>query len=122
MVTKHDSSGGGEPEKKPSSMVIEDPDVGGESAAEGEGEEMEKIYEPGEEPGETVGEEAAGGGFPQDVSALLIELRENIVAAMKEQMMGDLALGQVISRALRHGQHPRGGLFGSHGRWWRPAG
>jgi hypothetical protein len=99
MATNLSSSGNGTPEKKSSSGGIEDPKVG-DSTAEGEGEEMEKIYEPGEEAVETAGEETGGGGFPEGVGVQLLDLRENIVAAMKQQMMDDLAKGQVIAEDL----------------------
>ena len=98
MVTKRSSSSSGKPEKKSSPNDIEDPEVGGEST--GEEEEMEKVDEPNGEAGEAGGEEDTGGGFPQNVSAELLDLRENIVSAMKEQMMENLAEGVIISEDL----------------------
>jgi hypothetical protein len=100
MVTKRGSSSSGKPEKKSSAAGIEDPEVGDDSTAEGEEEEMEQVDEPGEEVGEAGGEETASGGFPQDVSAQLLDLRESIVSAIKQQMMNDQAQDQVISEDL----------------------
>jgi hypothetical protein len=70
------------------------------SVSEEAEEQMDNIDEPGEKAG--CGEEGTTneGAFPHDVSAQLLDVKEGIVAAIKQQMMEDLAEGYVVSEEL----------------------
>ncbi len=99
MVTKRSSTGGGPGKESPSDKV-EDPKMAATSVSEEAEEQMDNIDEPGEKAG--CGEEGTTneGAFPHDVSAQLLDVKEGIVAAIKQQMMEDLAEGYVVSEEL----------------------
>lgn len=99
MATKRSASGGG-PDKKAASGTVEDPKLSADSASEEAGDAMEAIDEPGEEAGGDGEGEMSEAALPRNVSAQLLDLKEGIVAAIKQKMMEDLAEGYVVSEDL----------------------